>query len=313
MEGVFIMGKKWNTEMFSEFVNSTYPDFEVRSEYVSSADKVLIYHKKCGREFSVIASNFKIRGTCSLCNGKFKSNTNEFKRKVETLTNDEYEVIGEYVTCKDKIELAHKKCGTIYFATPDDFINGGTRCPRCFGNNRKTTKQFKNEVFNLFKNEYIVLGKYKNNKTPLLMKHNIKKCNHEFMVSPDAFLRGSHCNKCGTEKRSGENHYKYNFSLTEEDRMARDMQNGEIRKWRDKIYLRDDYICQVCRKKGDKLNAHHLNSWDFYERERFNTDNGITLCEDCHRKFHKKYGYGHNTKKQFALYLEENKPTTSIL
>lgn len=116
--------------MFSEFVNSTYPDFEVRGEYVSSEDNILIYHKNCGREFSVIARNFKTRGTCSLCNGKFKSNTNEFKGKVKTLTNDEYEVIGKYVTCKDKIELVHKKCRTIYFATPDDFINGGTRCPR---------------------------------------------------------------------------------------------------------------------------------------------------------------------------------------
>ena len=26
------MSKKWNTEMFSEFVNATYPEFEVRGE-----------------------------------------------------------------------------------------------------------------------------------------------------------------------------------------------------------------------------------------------------------------------------------------
>lgn len=300
------MSKKWDTETFSEFVNINYPDFEVRSEYVSSKDNIIIYHKKCDREFSVITRNFKMRGTCSLCNGRFKSNTYEFKEKVKNLTNDEYDVIGEYTTCKDKIRLVHKKCSTSYFATPDDFINGGTRCPECFGNNRKTTKRFKNEVFNIFGNEYIVLGEYKNNKTPILMKHNVGKCNHEFMVSPDAFLRGSHCNKCGTEKRSGKNHYKYNFSLTDEDRKARDIQNGEIRKWRDKIYLRDDYTCQVCNIKGRKLNAHHLNSWNYYEKERFNINNGITLCENCHREFHKKYGYGNNTEKQFTLYIEEN-------
>ena len=313
MEGVFIMAKKWDTKMFSDFIALTYPEFEVRGEYVSSADKILIYHKECGREFNIIARNFKHRGTCPLCNGKFKSSTSEFKKKVKTLTDNEYDVMGEYVTCKDKIKLKHKECGTMYFATPDDFLNGGTRCPKCFGNNRKTTEQFKAEVFNLFNDEYVVLGEYKNNKTPLLMQHNIGKCNHEFMVSPDAFLRGSHCNKCGTEKRSGKNHYKYNFALTDEDRMARDMQNGEIRKWRDKVYLRDDYVCQVCGQKGCKLNAHHLNSWDYYENERFNVDNGITLCENCHRKFHKEYGYGHNTKKQFILYLKENKTLTSIL
>lgn len=307
------MNKKWDTETFSEFVNSNYPEFEVRSEYVSSKDKILIYHKKCGREFSVITGNFKTRGTCSLCNGRFKSNTNEFKERVKVLTNNEYEVIGEYITCKEKIMLVHKKCTTSYSVTPDDFINGGTRCPKCFGNNRKTTKQFKDEVLEHFNNEYIVLGWYKNNKTPILMKHNIEECDHEFMVSPDAFLRGSHCNKCGTKKRSGENHYKYNFLLTDEDRMGRDMQNGEIRKWREKIYLRDDYTCQICNERGNKLNAHHLNSWDYYEKERFAIDNGITLCEDCHRGFHKKYGYGHNTKKQFTLYLKNKKTSASIL
>lgn len=306
------MSKKWNTEMFSEFVNATYPEFEVRGEYTLSKNKILIYHKECDREFGIVAAAFKHKGTCPLCNGKFKSNTTEFKEKVKIITNDEYEVLGEYITCKDKIKLKHKECETIYFATPDDFINGGTRCPNCFGNNRKTTEQFKTEVFNLFENEYIVLGKYKNNKTSLLMKHNTKKCNHEFMVSPGAFLRGSHCNKCGTEKRSGKNHYRYNFSLTPEERMARDMQNGEIRKWRDKVYLRDDYTCQVCYRKGHKLNAHHLDSWDCYEDKRFDIDNGITLCEDCHRKFHKLYGYGHNYKKQFTLYLKRFSKTSIL-
>lgn len=307
------MTKKWTTEMYSEYVNLNFPSFEVRGEYKSNGEKILIYHKNCGREFETIASNFKKRGNCPLCNKKHKSNTLEFKDKVFKLTNDEYKVLGEYVNCKQKIKLQHKTCGSVYLATPDDFINGGTRCPKCFGNNRKTTKQFKNEVFNLFEDEYIVLGKYKNNKTPLLIKHNTEKCNHEFMVSPDAFLRGSYCNKCGTEKRSGKNHYKYNFSLTDEDRMRRDMQNGEIRKWRDKIYFRDNYICQVCGKRGKKLNAHHLDSWDFYKEERFDINNGITLCEECHRKFHKNYGYGHNTRKQFIVYLKENKRKTSIL
>jgi hypothetical protein len=26
---------------------------------------------------------------------------------------------------------------------------------------------------------------------------------------------------------------------------------------------------------------------------------GITLCEKCHKEFHRLYGYGENTKEQF--------------
>lgn len=50
------------------------------------------------------------------------------------------------------------------------------------------------------------------------------------------------------------------------------------------------------------VNAHHLYSWKSYPLLRFDIDNGITLCKKCHINFHKKFGYGNNTKEQFIEY-----------
>lgn len=80
------------------------------------------------------------------------------------------------------------------------------------------------------------------------------------------------------------------------------MFSGESKKWRENIFKRDKYTCIICSSKGVKLNAHHLNSWNKFKEERFLESNGITLCDSCHRDFHKKYGYGDNTKKQFEDY-----------
>lgn len=72
----------------------------------------------------------------------------------------------------------------------------------------------------------------------------------------------------------------------------------ENQQWRKRVFKRDKYTCQCCHKKGH-LNAHHLNSYNWYKEGRFDVNNGITLCEKCHKLFHKKYGYGNNTQEQY--------------
>ena len=53
---------------------------------------------------------------------------------------------------------------------------------------------------------------------------------------------------------------------------------------------------------GVNLNAHHLNGWNAFPEQRFDLDNGVTLCTDCHKDFHSQYGYGDNTREQFNEY-----------
>src|SRR5574343_468427 len=63
-----------------------------------------------------------------------------------------------------------------------------------------------------------------------------------------------------------------------------------IAKW---VYARDGYACVRCeaRKSGPRsLHVHHLKSWADYPELRFDLDNLVTLCRDCHHDAHRKGG-----------------------
>jgi 5-methylcytosine-specific restriction endonuclease McrA len=75
-----------------------------------------------------------------------------------------------------------------------------------------------------------------------------------------------------------------------------------------KCFERDNYTCQVCRVRGSKLNAHHLNSFSHFIEQRFELTNLVTLCKGCHKSFHKICGNGKimpNTKEQYLEFKDK--------
>lgn len=73
---------------------------------------------------------------------------------------------------------------------------------------------------------------------------------------------------------------------------ARHEKGFRYRSWREAVFSRDKWICQDCsvyRRYGRgryALHAHHLLSWAEHPTERFEVNNGVTLCAPCHRKRH---------------------------
>lgn len=61
----------------------------------------------------------------------------------------------------------------------------------------------------------------------------------------------------------------------------------EYKLWREKVFIRDNYTCQKCYKKGGRLQAHHLVGWIKEPRLRYEVKNGMTLDYACHKEIHK--------------------------
>ncbi len=62
---------------------------------------------------------------------------------------------------------------------------------------------------------------------------------------------------------------------------------AEYKAWKDGVLMRDDYTCQICGSK-ESVHAHHIKSYTKYPDLRYEVDNGVTLCANCHRKMHKR-------------------------
>lgn len=70
-------------------------------------------------------------------------------------------------------------------------------------------------------------------------------------------------------------------------------------RWSKEVRLRDHYCCDVCGRKNVGMHAHHKNAWANYPDQRYDIENGVTLCKDCHDRFHDTYGKGQNTEEQY--------------
>jgi predicted Zn-ribbon and HTH transcriptional regulator len=187
------MKRKTQAEFVKEVHDLIGDEYTVLGEYRQNKIKVKMRHEKCGYEY-MVSPNMILRGRrCPKCAGNMKKDTIHFKEEVYNLTGNEYTVKSEYTGTHNKVEFIHNKCGNIFKMNPHNFLDG-QRCPKCFGDPKKTTEQFKSEVYNLVQNEYEVLGEYTRNMHKIKMKH--KACGCIYEVTPNMFLRGNRCPDC---------------------------------------------------------------------------------------------------------------------
>jgi DNA-directed RNA polymerase subunit RPC12/RpoP len=288
-------------------VEKLNPNIELL-EYNGCVNKMLLYCKIHNIEFKTHLSNIRISGCgCRLCsNEKMRNN---YMKPFDELISSIYEInknikinscSEEYFGLKTRL-----KCECLLdgykWETIGSVLLKGHGCPMCAGNAFTTYSDF---IQLILENniDVTILSKeeeYINSNSRMKVKCNI--CDYEYNTTLSKIKVGYRCEECATKLRSGIYHYKYNPNLTDEHRdrkrMRIDGMNQE--KWRNEIFKRDNYTCILSGQYGGKLNAHHLNGYNWDTENQFNIDNGVTVSYYVHNLFHKLYGKKDNTKEQF--------------
>jgi len=117
-------------------------------------------------------------------------------------------------------------------------------------------------------------------------KENISKAtkgkNKGARFSPKTeFKKGDQKNIKAYSFPKGEGNPSWKGGILRSERQ-RIMKTDEYKKWRNGVFKRDNYVCQICGKRGNKLQADHIKRFSDYPELRFKLDNGRTLCVSCH-------------------------------
>ena len=169
-----------------------------------------------------------------------------------------------------------------------------------------------------------ICGKEFNRKPALIKRAKNPVCSRECQTELKKVRKVVKCVICGKDILRSDNRLKirpnpicskecrkklqhnlsYNPNITDEER-EKTRKNPQNREFIKKVLERDNYTCQICKNRGGGLVVHHISGYNHDKKNRYNINNGVVLCEKCHITFHKKYGYGNNTKEQYIEYANQ--------
>jgi predicted Zn-ribbon and HTH transcriptional regulator len=200
MEG-FHMAHRITNDVFKQRVKEQVGDeYIFLEEYISIKEKMLVRHNVCNKTYSISPDKFLNRKTrCLFCAGNRKYQEIEIMSIISEITTGEYVMIGDYKNAITKVLVKHLKCDYEFYTIPNNFINKGSRCPRCAKNERYNNSQFIDIVKKLSRGEYNVIGEYTGAHKPVQIEHRL--CGHVYMVKPSNFIHNNRrCPKCKESK-----------------------------------------------------------------------------------------------------------------
>lgn len=196
----------------------------------------------------------------------------------------------EYTHNQDKL-LVKCKNGHIFNPTWNDLKKHTYICPHCSGVAQLTTDIYIERIYNMYKDEYTVLGEYKNTMTHILTRHNV--CGHEWGVTPNSLMREGCCPKCSQSKgeKRIDNYLINNYWVKIENTEFDSLPNKCLNKY---------YISQKS-FKGLVGMGNGLLSYDFYLPK-------INILIEFQGEMHERFVKGiHKSIKDFEKQQEHDK------
>jgi hypothetical protein len=284
-------------------------DCVLLSDY-KNANSLLLMQCKCGNQMTRSLNNFKgsKHKSCDDCAKKIKfdklrNDPKEVKKYIESFG---CELLDTYISANKSIRIKCS-CGSITKRTFTNFKECENKiCHACVA--KKTAKKrapsFESVKTFIEKAGCKLLStEYKNANTPMLLQC---RCGDTWNVDFHIFKRSKHkaCKLCSALKLSTDRVKRENGTYIKKDLNISD-------KMRKKILKRDNYCCKKCgvislKKRHHNLNVHHLYNKIQYPKWNNRVSNLITLCNTCHKSFHKTFGIINNTPKQMKIYLKGN-------
>ena len=298
------MGKgdylKYNTEDIKNKLKENSLKW-INGEYKNRNSKITVETKEGYKTIALIGT---------LMNGAYpkiffsKNPFTIYNINIWVKNNTNYKLLSNnYINSCSKLSLSCKEHGEFKISWSKLFQGQG--CPVCANNKLYSLKEIKEMINNKNKNIEVISDEYKG-----MFEKITCKCKLDgfiWKVTPHNILCNNNgCPECKRVKFIGENNHRYNPNLTKEERELKRYYLGEdnYKNWRMNVFKRDNYTCRCCGKDKHNNVSHHLDGYNWCIEKRLDVDNGVTLCESCHKEFHSIYGYGNNTKEQFEEWIE---------
>ena len=100
----------------------------------------------------------------------------------------------------------------------------------------------------------------------------------------------------------GEKSHLWKGGLTDINILER--QRQKYKQWRNSVFQRDNYTCNILGVVGGNLEVHHIENFASNKDKRYDINNGTTLNKDIHRLFHSTYGSKDNNYEQLIEFKQ---------
>lgn len=194
------MSKRLTQEEFLEKFYSIYSedDFEVISEYINTRTEITIRCKHCGKTYQKTPQNLLSTYTNFACEcikplGSWKILSPEVfaDRFFSKYSEEDFEIISNYVNAKTPISIRCKHCGKVHNKMTNTLFYDGYNfvcdCQRGWSL-RTTHEEFCKKFFLKYsKDNYEIVSEYVNNKTLITIK--CKHCGKIYYKKPSELLR----------------------------------------------------------------------------------------------------------------------------
>lgn len=157
-----------DVQYWIDYVSAYKGEYKLISDFYRMDWNVKLLHTNCGEVFEVSPNHF-LEGRRCHCSWETRKII-EYYNRFKEAAKGEYIQLTSCSRSHDMVKVKRNTCGREYSVQMKGFLQG-TRCPYCFGHIQKTTEQFAQEVLNESKGEFCLASEYKNNRTPVLVKH----------------------------------------------------------------------------------------------------------------------------------------------